>query len=94
MTKAGAWAADLRAEGSSPWIGNHVGGLSTACPWKAYSWEMLSLTGVGTKYRQTVGNEGDAQFCCSEALSLPVGAGIEQKMVLRELLFLAACIPN
>lgn len=59
-----------------------------------HSWEKLSLMGVSTEYRQTVGNEGDTQFCSLAALSLPVDAGIEQKTALRVLLFLAVCIPN
>lgn len=41
VMKAGAWVADFCVEGSSPWIGNHVGVLSAGCPWKAFVGEII-----------------------------------------------------
>lgn len=53
-----------------------------------HKWEMLSSMEVSTKCRETVGYEGNAQFCCSAALSLAANAETEQIMILSELLYL------
>lgn len=59
-----------------------------------HKWEMLCLIEVSTKCRETVGYEGDAQFCCSAALYLAANAETEQIMILSELLYLILCTPN
>jgi len=79
------WAADFCAEGSSPWVGNCMDVLSAGCPWEAFVADFVP----DRSQHQTQVDSGELG-----EVSPPVDAGIEQKMVLRELLFLGVCIPN